>query len=209
MVNDVNDPFDQAAAVLAFSHNTVMFIARENYKWCVPAQIPVFKIARDLKYRTRRTMSSPTSMSPAQTTPQPASPKPVYPGLGLPLRHDKQDDYNFFPIGAHGGCYGADTEPLNIREVAMMSVMESLTDKVDWHLKVNNDTIVSKWRTEALAVPNDHWFNLATSAKTVHYQADGHVHLHSDSVDVMIPENIMSKTAFEFVCHNSSLWSCC
>jgi hypothetical protein len=47
----------------------------------------------------------------------------------------------------------------------MMSIMESLTDKVDWHVKVYDEEIISKWRAEALALPNDYWWSLPTSAK--------------------------------------------
>jgi hypothetical protein len=42
---------------------------------------------------------------------------------------------------------------LLIREVAMMIVMNQLTEKPDWHIKVFDDTIVEKWIQEALALP--------------------------------------------------------
>jgi hypothetical protein len=109
-------------------------------------------------------MSSSTSSPIAQSTPQVSASESSYPGFGLPIRHDYKGE-SFFPIGAHGGCYGAESEPLNVREVAMMSIMESLTDKVDWHVKVYDEEIISKWRAEALALPNDYWWSLPTSAK--------------------------------------------
>ncbi|KAF2628312.1 hypothetical protein BU25DRAFT_420802 [Macroventuria anomochaeta] len=138
----------------------------------------------------------PTSRGQKSTS-QLIAPKPLYPGLGLPLREYNRDD--IFPIGAHGGCYAATTDPLPVREVAMMSVMESLTDKPDWHVKVYNEEIVAKWRAEALSIPNTHWWDLATSAKQQHWEADGYVNLIPDDADDWIEksEEIMSATAVD------------
>ena len=78
-----------------------------------------------------------------------------YPGLGLNLRHHDQDgrDHEIYPIGIHPECYGADSEMLLVREVAMMIVMDRLTDKPDWHVKVFDDAIAEKWIQEGLALP--------------------------------------------------------
>ena len=73
----------------------------------------------------------------------------------------------------------------------MMSVMETLTDKPDWHIKVNDDSIVSKWRTEALAMPNMHWWQLACNSELQPWLSDGE--------HVKIPENIMSGDSFDCV----------
>ncbi|KAG8160806.1 hypothetical protein KVR01_009070 [Diaporthe batatas] len=42
---------------------------------------------------------------------------------------------------------------LTAREVAMMGVMNVLTDKKDWHEKVFDDVIVARWKEEARSVP--------------------------------------------------------
>ncbi|KAK7417755.1 hypothetical protein QQX98_004411 [Neonectria punicea] len=78
-----------------------------------------------------------------------------YPGFGLDLRyHDQyQSSQSLYPIGVHTNCYGAESEMLLVREVAMMIVMDRLSDKPDWHLKVFDDAIVKKWTEEALALP--------------------------------------------------------
>lgn len=77
-----------------------------------------------------------------------------YPGLGMDLRHyDESDAAEIYPIGIHESCYRSDSEMLLIREVAMMIVMDQLTDKVDWHIKVFDDAIAEKWIEEALALP--------------------------------------------------------
>jgi hypothetical protein len=47
----------------------------------------------------------------------------------------------------------------------MMNVMDKITDKPDWHKKAFDDNIVSKWRKEALAIPDEELFKLATSGK--------------------------------------------
>lgn len=97
-----------------------------------------------------------------------------YPGLGLPLRHNPQDEFGFYPIGAHGSCYGADSDLLPVRELAMMSVMDKLTDKPDWEKKVFDEDIVSKWRKEALAIPDADFWHLSVSGKSQHWE-DGEV----------------------------------
>lgn len=82
-----------------------------------------------------------------------------YPGLGLNLRYHDQDgrgdghNGEIYPIGIHQYCYGSTSEMLLIREVAMMIVMNQLTDKPDWHVKVFDDTIAEKWIEEGLALP--------------------------------------------------------
>ncbi|KAF4472606.1 hypothetical protein FALBO_493 [Fusarium albosuccineum] len=80
-----------------------------------------------------------------------------YPGLGLDLRYHDQnegrDRGDIFPIGIHPNCFGADSDMLLIREVAMMIIMDRLTDKPDWHVKVFDDNVAAKWTEEALAIP--------------------------------------------------------
>lgn len=118
----------------------------------------------------------------------------MYPGLGLPLREFNPSDpkFPFCPIGAHGSCYESMSLPLPVREVAMMSVMDALTDKPDWHIKVNDELVVSKWRDEALAMPNMRWWRLACDIENFgpwrRVEENGKV-----------PENIMSGDAFDCV----------
>ncbi|KAJ3455834.1 hypothetical protein MRS44_017316 [Fusarium solani] len=82
--------------------------------------------------------------------------KTKYPGLGLDIRHDDSNDRDvIYPIGTHFNCYGSESEMLLVREVAMMMVMESITDKPDWHVKVFDPEIANKWKAEALALPVD------------------------------------------------------
>ncbi|OBS18954.1 hypothetical protein FPOA_10678 [Fusarium poae] len=81
------------------------------------------------------------------------TPPDLYPGLGLDLRHHEQEGDEIYPLGIHYNCWGSASEMLLVREVAMMIVMNQLTEKPDWHIKVFNDTISEKWIDEALAIP--------------------------------------------------------
>lgn len=89
---------------------------------------------------------------------------PSYPGLGLPLRTELDDDW--YPIGAHGSCPNSHTDLIPVRELAMLHIMDRLSDKPNWHEKVWDEDIVAKWRAEAKAIPDiEHWY-LATRGKT-------------------------------------------
>ncbi|KAG9935969.1 hypothetical protein KCV05_g1814, partial [Aureobasidium melanogenum] len=41
-------------------------------------------------------------------------------------------------------------EPLTVRERNMMQVINAITDKPDWRRKVLDETIIAKWRAEAI-----------------------------------------------------------
>ncbi|QRD01789.1 hypothetical protein JI435_144630 [Parastagonospora nodorum SN15] len=138
----------------------------------------------------QRSYSSPSSFLP---TPKPAIHD--YPGLGLPLRHLVQDKYGFYPIGAHGSNYEAHSEPIFVREVAMMDVIERLTDKTEWSRKVFDEEIVAKWKKEALALKDEDFYRLATSGKSQYWGDDG-VELRDDDGGVM-PDNILNGVAFD------------
>ncbi len=62
---------------------------------------------------------------------------------------------------------------------------------------------MDKWRAEALAIPNEHWWRLATSAKWQRWDTDGRVVLQSNPSDsddyIPIPEDIMTNEAFDCV----------
>lgn len=105
---------------------------------------------------------------------------PDYPGLGLPLRHHPQRDYGMYPIGAHANCSESDSMMIMVRELAMMSIMERLTDKPDWHTKVFDDTIVANWREEAMKIPDEEFWKLAIEAKRQFWDDEGRLDLHDE-----------------------------
>lgn len=83
-----------------------------------------------------------------------ASASHQYPGVNLPLRHLKQQGQagvDFYRCGSFKGADGTLSQLIQVREMFMMMMMDRLTDKPNWHEKVFNDAIVTKWRIEALA----------------------------------------------------------
>ncbi|KAF5620156.1 hypothetical protein F52700_11476 [Fusarium sp. NRRL 52700] len=79
-----------------------------------------------------------------------------YPGLGMNLRyHDCHHKGEIYPTAIHYNSVGAESDMLLVREAAMMIVMNQLTDKPNWHVKVFDDNIAEKWIQEALALPVD------------------------------------------------------
>ena len=121
-----------------------------------------FKFATMARTRMIRANHSPPAAATAATTSTKLD-APVkmgeYPGWNLDLRWVDQDDTKereaIYPMGTHHNCNGNKSAMLLVREVAMMMIMDRLSDKPNWHVKVFDDTIAEKWRQEALAWPED------------------------------------------------------
>ena len=93
------------------------------------------------------------------------------PGFGRPLDHATGTLYSTaLMMRDEGGGFGPTLGVMNddsmnvilgrcrrslltLREITMTRLMNSLTDKEDWHRKVFDDAIASKWKSEALATP--------------------------------------------------------
>ena len=127
----------------------------------------------------------------------------VYPGLGMPLKHFPQGERGqaVFPIGSHTNVSGSKSEMLPVREVAMMMVMDRLTDKADWHKKVFDDTIVAKWRDEALAIPDDELYTLAARGKKRFDAEEMYHETYPNDFDSRLkrPKGIISGDTFNWV----------
>jgi hypothetical protein len=101
-------------------------------------------------------MAVPIIDNERRMTPGPVSPPNAhaYPGVNLPLRFLPQrgePGVDFYRLGSSEGLRGSSSAMLHVREVAMMILMDRLTDKPGWQDKVFNDGIVDKWRQEALS----------------------------------------------------------
>ena len=66
------------------------------------------------------------------------------PGFGLPVNYRPDEHFPNAVLDWSGTI-------LTVRELNMMAIMDKITDKPDWDKKVFDDTIVQKWRHEALA----------------------------------------------------------
>lgn len=81
--------------------------------------------------------------------------------------------------------------------------MEKITDKPDWHRKVFDEIIVERWQQEALAIPDEELFKLATAGKTQYWPngTESGVILQNDSIveDKRELEDILDERAFRFV----------
>lgn len=81
---------------------------------------------------------------------------------------------------AHGANDFKQSPPLTAKEVAMLGVMNALTDKLDWHEKILDDEIADRWGEEALAVPLMsreawEWCLLELREKAARFQKTGRV----------------------------------
>ena len=65
------------------------------------------------------------------------------PGFGLPVNYRPDDNFPNAVLHWSGTI-------LTVRELNMMAIMDKITDKPDWDRKVFDNTIVQKWRQEAL-----------------------------------------------------------
>jgi hypothetical protein len=125
---------------------------------------------------------------------------PKYPGLGLPLRYvllpgDVLQPEHEESSGVEKSFSNAVSLPLAVRELAMMSIMEAFTDKLDWHKKVFDERTVAKWREETREIPDEHFWNLADAFP----YARQHTH-QTES-----PARILNDVSFEYVSQSHRL----
>ena len=78
----------------------------------------------------------------------------MLPGYGLPLSHGlTRKNRPPFLLGL--GHQDWDTRTLTNREVCMLELMETITNKPEWWIKALDPAIVAKWEQEALQAPWD------------------------------------------------------
>lgn len=119
-----------------------------------------------------------------------------YPGVNLPvntsLRSGLDNSPPLYPIGMPD-ARGSISDILPIREVAMMLLMDQLTDKPNWHEKVFDEAIMQKWRQEARTQSENGLFSRIMEG-TRHRE------------NIPNPQSrIVSEEAFEFVRQIASL----
>ncbi|KAK3899199.1 hypothetical protein C8A05DRAFT_37207 [Staphylotrichum tortipilum] len=125
-----------------------------------------------------------------------------YPGWNLDLRWTDQQGSPgtrgrefTYPMGIHYNCFGADSEMLLVREMAMMMAMERLTDKPNWHVKVFDDEIAGKWKAEALAWPDeDLWERIANPDYPTAHWSNWNRAEHGPEM----PKNILNQECVDY-----------
>jgi len=75
-----------------------------------------------------------------------------FPGLGLPIDYD-EEDLPTFPLAVGDDPWVS--QGVIKREQRMLNFISHITDKPDWHVKVFDEAIVSRWRAEADVRPED------------------------------------------------------
>ena len=115
---------------------------------------------------------------------------PDYPGLGLDLRHllNIYSEVPTYRMGIHEDCEGAKSDMILAREVAMMILMDRLTDKPDWNRKVFDEDIVAKWTSEALALPVEPLWNSIALEDVKPW------------IDMKTPDILLDKDCVDYVC---------
>ena len=91
------------------------------------------------------------------------------PGINCSLRYHNNRGTagtDFYRLGSF--CYRVSETPLlQAREVAMLILMDRLTDKPDWHEKIFNRTIVEEWKEEALSQPEQPLWDKIIACKNI------------------------------------------
>ncbi|KAH8891423.1 hypothetical protein GQ53DRAFT_746540 [Thozetella sp. PMI_491] len=130
--------------------------------------------------------------------------EPSYPGLGLPLTYCPDPSSEpYHPMGVSPYVDGATSVMLQVREVSMMVIMETLTDKPQWHTKIFDDAIVAKWRDEALSIPDvalwDKIVNLSVNAYRYTDETDADYAEWKEDHSPDPIRGIMCEEAFEYI----------
>lgn len=120
----------------------------------------------------------------------------MYPGLGLSLRCPGHDPKYVTAVDSE---LESASELLLVREVAMMGIMDQLTEKPDWHIKVFDDVIASKWIDEALAIPVESLW--ATCVPKL-------AHLDPVTDRPKRPKEILDRACLEYVGRGGALVGC-
>ncbi|KAK4224486.1 hypothetical protein QBC38DRAFT_511743 [Podospora fimiseda] len=111
-----------------------------------------------------------------------------YPGINMDIRFLNQHGtpgVSYYRLGSFPGLEGVESRMIFVREVAMMILMDRLTDKPNWDDKIFDETIVAKWRDEALSQPERELWNQILGDK-------------ADRVKMPSIQRIMTESAFDY-----------
>ncbi|KAF8168447.1 hypothetical protein B0H34DRAFT_59324 [Crassisporium funariophilum] len=79
------------------------------------------------------------------------TPKTMLPGFGRPVNYvPNEKDPDFVGKLLPNVLTGKEFQMMTVRESTMLQIMNVATDKLDWHVKVQDHDIMKKWKMEAL-----------------------------------------------------------
>jgi hypothetical protein len=121
------------------------------------------------------------------------------PGFGIPLSHMPPADQRFpVLVGAEGWDWKALT--LLTHEVCMLKLVEELTNKPEWWIKVHDPQIADRWKQEALQFD---WKSYRSHADFTPAMADAvglqprHGHNHRSCADKTTPNLVCKRAALQ------------
>ncbi|KAK1751543.1 hypothetical protein QBC47DRAFT_454790 [Echria macrotheca] len=101
---------------------------------------------------------------------------------------EREGEYN---SGFRTDYWNAHSDMILVREVAMMQVMETITDKPDWHINIFDHETAMQWEQEALDRSNNHYWRTCSNFHDRCWKtddADG-----TSSVGVVEPPGILDQ----------------
>merc|ERR1711982_192265 len=76
--------------------------------------------------------------------------------IAIPLDESYNVDLKPFPTPFDGDCdYGDGIDPYTIKEMNIMKIMGAIKDKPNWINKIQDSTILSKWKKELVEGSNN------------------------------------------------------
>lgn len=116
------------------------------------------------------------------------------PGFGnIPLEFELQPPDRF----THGMNEWVQSPNLTARELAMLALMNMLTDKLNWHKDVFDDNVISKWREEALTMDLIsskawEWCLAELKDKALMFETTGHVLVYNTGAGICKSDTVVT-----------------
>ncbi|KAH8887891.1 hypothetical protein GQ53DRAFT_808840 [Thozetella sp. PMI_491] len=83
---------------------------------------------------------------------------PGFNGVSLDKSLDRHGYYTPESVARQPFAHGCDSwsaDRLTVREISMLRLMDTITDKAEWTRKIFDDGIVARWKAESMALPDD------------------------------------------------------
>lgn len=114
--------------------------------------------------------------------------------LGLPLLGEPFEQESHLPTA--GDWFAS---PLTVRERSMLCLMLALKDKPEWDRKVFDDTIVAKWRKEAMEFDPDRKYEKLTNIEYDDPRDSRNGNGEDLNIDGLERQKAISEEMFDYV----------